>query len=117
MKPYSSSLVNAVVLIAAGVWDYLVTSELTLTSLMPVMAGLVLFLLNGGLRRENKTIAHLVVVLTLLVVLVLIIPLVSSVGRSDGMAVLRIGLMILSGIPALVYFIRSFIQARKNREK
>lgn len=117
MKPYSASLINAGVMIAAGTWDYLVTNELSLASLMPFTAGLALLLLNGGLRRENKIIAHIVVVLTLLVALFLLIPLVSSIGRPDGMAVLRIVFMILSAFLALIFFIRSFIQARENRQQ
>ena len=117
MKPYSASLVNAGILIAAGTWDYLATTQLTFTSLVAFAGGFVILFLNGGLRRENRVIAHIVVVLTLLVTLALVPILVLSIRRSDGMAVLRECLIVLSGILALVYFIRSFIQARMNREK
>ena len=117
MKPYSASLVNAVILIGAGAWDYLATYGLSLSSLMPVVTGIVLILLNGGVKKESKIISHIVVLVTLAVAIILVIPLVSSICRADTTAVLRISLMILSGVFAMVYFIGSFIRARRNREE
>jgi hypothetical protein len=76
----------------------------------------VLLALNGGVKRQNKTIAHIAVVLTLLVLLSLIMPLVGSIRRDNDMAVIRVAIMMGSSAYAMVYFVKSFKAARLARE-
>ncbi|MFC2116662.1 hypothetical protein ACFLTU_09305 [Bacteroidota bacterium] len=114
MKPYMASLINAGILIAFGLWGYFGSDNPSLTAFIPVAAGVILLGLNVGIRKENKIIAHIAVILTLLILVALAKPLTAAISRSDSSAIFRITFMILSTLLAMVYFIRSFIEARKN---
>lgn len=87
-----------------------------MTALIPVIGGALLLLMTGGIRRENKVVAHVAVLLTLILLLGLFMPLKGAMERSDNMAVVRVALMLVSSIVALTAFIRSFIAARRRRE-
>ena len=114
MNAASASLINALALIGFGVWGYFATESPT--AFIPVGIGVILLLLNSGVRNENKVLAHIAVVLTLLIILGLIKPMMSAVEDNDSMGMLRIGIMIATSILAKIYFIKSFRDARKARE-
>ena len=116
MKAHMASLQNAIILIAFGLWGYLGSDTPSFTSLIPVAIGFILLILNHGIRKENKIIAHVAVVLTVMVMIGLVKPLVSATGRSDMAAGLRVGFMILSTLVALGVFVKSFLDARKNSQ-
>jgi len=115
MKPFIASLINALFLIGLGMWGYLGSETPSVTALIPVFAGILLLLLNRGLKNENKTVAHGVVLLTLLVLIGLIKPLTGSIHRNDTVALIRVLVMMIFSIVAIVTFIKSFIDARKAR--
>ena len=117
MKAYIASLQNAIILIAFGLWGYFGSDTPSFTSLIPVAIGFILLLLNPGVRKENKIIAHVAVVLTVLVLVGLAKPMAGAMGRSDIAAEFRVGFMILSTFVALGVFVKSFMDARKNIEK
>ena len=116
MKAHQASLINAVVLIAMGLWAYFAAASAPKTAFVPVGFGLLLLALNSGVRKENKVVAHIAVALTTLVLLSLIMPLVGSINRGNEMAIVRVGLMMASSVYAIVYFIKSFKAARLARE-
>lgn len=116
MNAHKASLINAVILIAMSVWGYLDSDTPSKTALIPAAFGLVLLLLNRGIKLDNKIIAHIAVVLTLLVLLALIKPFIGTIERDNTMGIIRVGLMILSCAWAMRYFIQSFIDARKAKE-
>lgn len=114
MNAYTAHLINSVALILMGGWGYFATSANT--ALIPVLFGVVLLSLSNGVKLENKAIAHVVVVITLLVLVSLVIkPLRSALNDGDTLGTIRVGVMVLTCIIALVYFIKSFIDARKAR--
>ncbi len=115
MKPYLASLLNAIILIAFGLWGYLGSDSPSYTALIPVAAGIILIILTKGLMKENKTIAHIAVALTLIILIALIKPLTAAMERSDGMALFRVIVMMLSTLFAIRYFVRSFVAVRKNK--
>ena len=115
MKAHKTSLVNAILLIALPLWGYFSSDSPSTTALIPTFIGLALLLLNKGVKNENKIIAHIAVLLTLLVLIGLIKPLTGAIGRNDNAAMIRIFIMILSTIIAMVFFVKSFIDARKKR--
>ena len=115
MKTSVISLINALVLIALGLWGYFGSDNSSLTALIPVAVGIILILLNPALRKEKKLESHIAVVLTFLVLLGLIKPLLGSLERDDTMAIARVGVMMLFTLIALIYFIKSFIAARKSK--
>ena len=77
---------------------------------------LVLLVCVPGLQKENKVVAHISVLLTLLILIALVMPLMGALGREDNKAVIRVSIMIFATAVALISFIRSFIEARKMRE-
>lgn len=116
MKAPQANLLNAAVLIIMGLWGYFGSDTPSMTALIPSIGGVLLLLMNNGIKTENKVIAHIAVVLTLLLVLALAMPLKGAIGRSDTMAMVRIGAMMITGILAMVAFIKSFKAARLARE-
>tara|TARA_Y100001958_G_C20701592_1_gene207390 strand:+ start:17 stop:352 length:336 start_codon:yes stop_codon:yes gene_type:complete len=111
MNAHTASLVNGIILIFVGGWGYFESSSPS--ALIPVIIGVILFFLNKGVKKNNKLIAHIAVLLTLLS-FALFMPLMRALedGRND--AVLRILIMLSSSVYAMVFFIKSFIQARKK---
>lgn len=116
MKPHIASLINAILLITLPLWSYFTSKAPSMTALIPTFIGVVLLLCNPGIKSENKIIAHVAVLLTLLILFGLIKPLMGAIGREDSLAIGRVVVMMISTVVALVTFIQSFIQARKNRE-
>jgi hypothetical protein len=115
MNAYLANLINALVLVGLGTWGYLSSESPSITALIPVGIGAILLICSPGVKKENKVIAHIAVVLTLLIFLGLIKPLSGAIGRSDTAAILRVVVMMGTTVLSLVYFVRSFIAARKSR--
>ncbi len=116
MKPYQANLLCAVVLIAMGLWAYFGAATQPLTALIPVGFGVIFLASTPALKKENKIVAHVVVVLMLLIILALTMPLIGSIKRGNTVAIVRVGLMLASAIFAMAIFVKSFIDARKARE-
>jgi len=68
-----------------------------------------------SLRRENKVVAHIVVLLTIILTVALIVPLRGALNRDDLFAALRIGIMLAGCVVAMVAYFRSFIEARRGK--
>ena len=115
MKAHTASLINAVLLVGLSAWGYFTSGTPSVTALIPAIIGVILLALNKGVKAENKLIAHIAVVLTLLILIGLIKPLQGAMGREDSMAIMRVGIMIASTIFAMIFFVKSFIDAKKNR--
>ena len=116
MKPYIVSLLNAIVLISIGTWGYIGSESPSVTALIPVAIGVVLLLLNPWLKKENKIIAHIVVLLTFVILIGLFKPLMGAVDRDSTISIVRVSVMMLFTVLALITFIRNFINVRKLRE-
>lgn len=116
MKAHTASLINAVLLVVFGAWGYFGSATPSPTALIPVVFGVALLGLNKGVKNENKVIAHIAVLLTVFILFGLVKPLMGAMERNDSMAIFRVGAMIVSTIVAVIYFVKSFIDARKNRE-
>ena len=115
MKAHIASLINAIILVAFGLWGYFGSDSPSLTALIPTFVGIALLGLNNGVKRENKIIAHIAVLLTVVMLAGLVMPLKGAIGRDDMAAVARVLVMLLSTLFAIVYFVKSFIDARKAR--
>jgi hypothetical protein len=118
MKAAQANLLNAIVLLVAGLYGYfmLLTPEGThaITALIPAAFGLLFLVLQKGVAAENKIIAHVVVVLTLLLLIMCILRFfkIEDWGAKKYLFLA----CILSNTVALVAFVGSFITARKNRQ-
>ena len=115
MKTSTSSLLNAIILISMGLWGYFESESKAITALIPVIIGIILLLVNKGVKNENKALAHVAVLLTFLILLGLIKPLMGAFERENAYAIIRVLLMIISSLWAMISFIKSFISARKNK--
>ena len=116
MKAHTISLISSVVLIVMSAWGYLSSDSPSLTALIPLFFGVVLLACYPGIKSENKIIAHVAVLLTLIVLVALFMPLKGAIGRDDSMAVVRIVIMISGTSLSMVAFVKSFISARKNKQ-
>ena len=122
MKTYQANLINSLALILMPLWAYL-TYEGTLekpnqsiTALIPLFLGVILFLCNYGVKKENKVIAHIAVVVTLIALLGLFMPLKAAIAEDRTLSVIRVAIMLLTGMLAMITFIRSFIANRKGKQ-
>ena len=133
MKAPQANLLNAIVLIAAGIIGYFFiltpTGEKAPTALIPAAFGLLFLVLHkgvvslnkGGLSLvlykkiviSNKIIAHVVVVLTALLLFICAKKFFSIDGWEAKKYLFLV--CVVSNVIALIAFIGSFIEARKNR--
>lgn len=114
MKPHVFNVINAFVLIGMSSWGYLVSPTPSITSMIPAAIGVFLLLCHKGVKKENKTISHIAVVLTLLIFLALIMPLLAVVKKENTLGIVRVSLMMFTSLLALIVFIKTFIEARKK---
>ena len=115
MKAHTASLINALILIGFGAWAYFGSGTPSKTALIPVGFGVVILSLYKGVKKEDKIVAHIAVLLTLLILGGLVKPLLGALDRGDSLAIMRVSVMIVSTIVALFFFIKSFIDVRRAR--
>ena len=121
MKTYQANIVNALALILMPLWAYLsfeATSEKpqqSITALIPLFLGVILIFCNNGLKKENKIMAHIAVFVTLIALAGLLMPLKSAINEARNLSIIRVLIMLLTGVFAMVTFVKSFIAARKNK--
>ena len=112
MEASKANLINSITLITIGGWGYF--SGSSMTALIPVMFGVVLLLCNSGIKKENKLIAHLAVLATIICLLGLFMPLQGALDRGDTLGIIRVSIMTITCATAVVSFVQSFIKARRK---
>ena len=112
MKSSKANLLNSIVLILLGLWGYFDTNAIT--ALIPVIFGVVLFLCNNGVKKENKVVAHVAVFLTLLILIALVGMRLPKSLENPGVGLYRVLAMITTSALAMISFIQSFIKNRQN---
>jgi len=117
MKAHTMSLVSSLVLIIMSGWGYISSNYEAVTALIPLFFGVALLLCYSGIKKENKIIAHVAVLLTLIVLIALFKPLKGAIDKDNSMAIIRISVMIIGSAMSMTAFIRSFIAARKNKQQ
>jgi hypothetical protein len=115
MTPVTGNLIAASTLILCGTWSFGTSETPSPTALIPVVSGGILLLLHWGIKKGNKVVAHIAVLLTLLIGVSLFMPLRGAIDRADWMAVGRVAAMIAVCIFAIVLYIRSFREVRRRR--
>ena len=112
MNASKANLINSISLIGLGLWGYFeVTSP---TALIPVGFGLVLLLCYNGVKNQNKIIAHVAVLLTLVILLALVGMRLPKSIETGGAGLYRVLAMCATSVVAMVYFVKSFIEARRK---
>lgn len=112
MQAKNANLINALALVIIGLWGY--TESSSNTALIPVVGGVILLLLQNGVAKHNKVVAHIAVIVTLILLIGLVKPFLGALNDGDNMGMLRVGIMLLTGIFAMIAFVKSFIEARKS---
>ena len=112
MNAYKANLINSISLIVLGIWGYIEVSSAT--ALIPTAFGAVLLACSGGIKKQNKIIAHVAVLLTLLILLALLGMRLPKSLESGGLGLFRVLAMCGTSLMAMIYFIKSFIAARKK---
>lgn len=115
MKPHVATIILSVILIAMSAWGYFGSATPSTTALLPMGWGAMLALCAIGVKKENKIVAHVAVLLVVILALALFMPLKGSFGRGDYVAFTRVSIMQLALFGTLAIYIRSFIQARRGK--
>ena len=122
MKTYQANMLNVLTLIAMSLWAYFAYEPTpdkmspSVTTFIPLVFGVILLLCHNGIKKENKIIAHVAVLVTLLSVIGLTKPFMSALDEERFMSVFRVGAMILTGVIAMITFIQSFIRNRRKNK-
>ena len=112
MNASKANLINSISLIGFGLWGYFeVTSP---TALIPVGFGLILLLCYNGVKNQNKIIAHVAVLLTLVILLALVGMRLPKSIETGGAGLYRVLTMCATSVFAMIYFVKSFIEARRK---
>ena len=106
MRPVTANLMNAAALLLFGAWGYLGSSNPSATALIPVFFGVLLLICQRGLKEQNKTIVHIVFLLTALAFLALFLPLQGAMGKGQPWAVIRVMIMLATCALALWSFFK-----------
>ena len=120
MRPYHANLLNCITLILMPLWAYfsfqgtVEKPDLSMTAFIPLAFGVIL-LCSNGLKNQNKKISHIAVLITLIALIGLMMPLKAAIADDRFLSLIRVLAMIITGIIAMITFIKSFIQARKNK--
>ncbi len=114
MNAYTATLLNGIVLIAMSAWAYLDSGE-SVTALIPAAFGVAFLAMSPGVKKHNKAIAHVVVVLCLVVIIALVKPLMGTFDRNSTIGTVRVLAMMATSVLAMVMYVKSFIDARKAK--
>ena len=112
MNAYKANLINSISLIVLGVWGYVEVSSIT--ALIPTAFGAILLACSSGIKKQNKIIAHVAVLLTLLILFALLGMRLPKSLESGGLGLFRVLAMCGTSLIAMIYFVKSFIAARKK---
>ena len=114
MNSTNANIINSLCLIVIGLWGYFEVSSTT--ALIPVGFGVALILCSHGVKKQNKVIAHIAVLLTLVILVALIgMRLPKSIDQG-GIGLVRVLLMIGTSAISMIYFVKSFIANRKAKK-
>lgn len=117
MKAPIANLLNAFILIGAGLYGYFgitgADGTSSVTALIPAAFGVIFLLMHKGLVNHNKIIAHVIVILTLMLLIMCFLRF-HTIEVWDAKKYIFFA-CILSNLIALIAFIASFVSARKAR--
>jgi len=112
MKNTTANLINSITLIFLGFWGYFDSSSPT--AFIPVFFGIILLICNNGVKKENKVVAHIAVLLTAIILIALVGMRLPKSLDTGGIGLYRVIFMIATSTIAMITFVKSFIKARSN---
>lgn len=118
-QPHLVNLFTAFVLIAAGIFSYFSNPLRPPTALIGVGLGAILLVMTGALKKNNKIVAHIVVVLTLIFGIMTASMALKSRNEQDlekrNRRMLVFGVMSATCLVATGFYVAGFIDKRKQR--
>ena len=120
MKTHQANFINSLALVLMPIWAYFTfestpgKDSLSLTAFIPLFFGFILLLCQNGIKKENKMIAHIAVLVTFIAFIGLFMPLKSAISDGRVLSIIRVVVMLLTGFIAMFSFVKSFIQARQK---
>lgn len=117
MKPFIANLIYGILLVGLSLWGYLASEYPSATAFIPMAFGIALLALTPGLKKENRTLSHIAIALTVLVLAGLVKPLTGALGRADSMAIGRVLVMMAGGVVALAIYFKQFMDVRRSKRK
>ena len=115
MSAYKTTIFGSSIILLISTWGA-VESSFSPTSFIPLFIAVLLLLCAKGVKKENKVIAHIAVLLALLCFLGLFMALKGTLERDNAIATYRVAAMIIISGIILVSYINSFVQARRKRK-
>ena len=113
MKAHTANLINSLVLIGLGLWGYYETDATT--ALIPVFFGIALLIATKGIKENNKIMSHSAILFTIIIFIALVGMRLPKSLDQGGVGLYRVVVMIGTSLVAIIFFIKSFIDARKNK--
>ena len=113
MNASNANLLNSICLIGMGLWGYFELSAPT--AFIPVGFGVMLLACYSGVKAQNKVVAHIAVLLTLLILVALCGMTLPKKIDQGGTGLLRVLSMVVTSAISMALFVKSFIDARKNK--
>lgn len=114
MKARSANVINSAVLILVSGWGYFAAAAPSITSLIPAAFGALFLFCHPGLKAENKLVAHIAALLTLLVFVALFMPFQPALERGDNAATVQVAVMLASSLVAIAFFCEEFRRCQEN---
>ena len=113
MKAHTANLINSLILIGLGLWGYYDTNAQT--ALIPVFFGIALLIATKGIKENNKIMSHSAILFTIIIFIALVGMRLPKSLDQGGVGLYRVIVMSGTSLVAIIFFIKSFIDARKNR--
>lgn len=113
MKAHIANLINSLALIVLGLWGFYEHSDQP-TSFIPVAFGIALLIATKGIKENNKIISHIAVLFTIIIFTALVGMRLPKSLDQGGIGLYRVVVMSGTSLVAIVFFIKSFIDARKK---
>jgi uncharacterized membrane protein (UPF0136 family) len=113
IQPYQVNLVNALVLLAGGLWGYFHPEAQRSYELIPVAFGLVFLGATPLFRTGNRIATYLVGGLTILLIFALAKPFLESFSQGAIWKMLRLSLMTLSTAAAAGFYLYRLVVGKR----
>lgn len=117
MKPHLIAIFSGIILIITGFYSFFSNDERPLTALIGPLVGLIFIASSPAIKKENKTISHIIVVLTLVFGVMTGIMAYNSSKLPDGEERERriqvFSSMAITCIGAFGYYVYGFIEKKK----
>ena len=119
MQPHVVNRLYSFLLIALGFFGfiarYLEVGDYQFTAFIPSVFGVILLFMTKGIKNENRVIAHIAVVLTLILGLMITSMLIRSGFQGDRKSYIFLTVAVAS-FGALAVYVKGFIDKKKQKQ-